>query len=290
MFASCLVLLLSAAPLPLQTGDELVFTGTVVDEILRRDHPARRQFTIEVRYITLAARPGFRDLATLTLLHTSNAAPPVAHLHLLRLGPGAQMWTLTPGRDPPPLRWEDVTASAELPPLPLDAAALLETGLLRPRPPGDQGTRCEPGRPPLHWSRRPPTLLHGAEVVEIHAVQVSDKWATATGLDRSWRRTERVWYGAADNLPRVLWRQIEHRDGLEDDRRITTRLDAQPAPPLRGEAFDRVRREIEYAWWFESQIGTMDARALAARIARYCEDYPATPYRAAVEAIARRIQ
>lgn len=287
--------LLSAAP-SLTVGEELIYTGDAVEECVRFGSESRRQSKIEVRCFVLGTDPGSIDLAVLTLVKPQDDAgiakvaaevtgaaketlrtAPQVRLELLRLDRTGRAMILTPALATPPLELQTNAKLSPLPPVAVETVNPLETGLFP-----------DPG---LVWLARPATVIDGAEVVERASETVSADWKRPTLNDRPWRRTERVWISPNDGVVRVLWRRMECHDGPRPATRVETRLDLQPTSPHKGEGYTRIRREIEFAWHFAALAeGPVEKRAaLAVQIARYVDDYPATPYRPAVEAVARRL-
>jgi len=297
----------------LRAGEELIYVGDILDQSLRPKQLWKRSTHIEVRLFVLGQSEGITDLAILTSLQARDnagmkqvaetvngalkeivARTAAVRLELIRIdAAGAVAW-LRPVPQAPPLSLTAQTALTPLPRLPLDAASDFELGVFPPRASvgGDGGWKqADSGRPAVHWKAKPPLVLDGADVVEFTGVQESEDWVRPNAFAKPWRRTERIWLGPADGIARVLWRRIETNDGPAPATRLETRLDLQSTIHHRDEG--RVRREIESAWWFGHQAAeaTFEQRAaLAVRIRRYCEDYPATSFRDAVEAVARRCE
>ncbi len=302
-----------AAP-RLHVGDELVYTGVVVEESLRIEKLWKRTTKIEVRAFVLGVHERGTDLALLTLLHPQDNAAmarvavdvngaakggerePVVRLELIRLDVAGAVLRLLPEPTPPPLTLNEETTSKPFAARLTQEPVLIELALFPPRPTAgakasDTWTQSEAGHPDTAWTAKRPVVLDGAEVIEFAAEQMSAKWAKPNAFDKPWRHSQRFWLAPGDGIARVIWRRFEVNDGPTPATSIETRLDWQPTVPHRDEGLDRVRREIEFAWWFSQQVEKLPAEnhpAIAARIRRYCEDYPATPFREAVESVGRR--
>lgn len=286
--------LVSAGP-TLSTGDELIYTGLAIEECSRIDSPYRRQSDIEVRYFTMSADNGVTVLAALTLVKPKDDAgivkvavevngasketarnSPVTRLEFLRFDRTGCLMIIHPAIAPPPLEFQNQAKIARLPAMPIDCVNPCEIG---PLPDSS-----------LRWTLKPPITLNGAQVIERATELASETWHKPSLTDRPWRRTERIWFSPADGITRVLWRRVERTDGPKPAYRTDTRLDLQSTQVHRNEGYLRIKREIEFAWWFSTQQAVANPDALTAQIRRYCEDYPATPYREAVKAVARRLE
>ncbi|CAN5570053.1 hypothetical protein BH11PLA2_BH11PLA2_36210 [soil metagenome] len=281
---SLLSLMLLAPPAvtapALRAGDELVYTGDIVEESLRADQPFKRRFKVETRTFVLQVKDGVTDLAVMTLLKPVDDAimakvavevtgaakgstvKSSVKLELIRLDEQGGAMLLLPESLPPPLLLSVKTKAIPMPLPPNDGPNGAESGMFPPRP---------------LTGAQPATVLDGTEVIEYATLHDA----------KTWSKRERIWISPADGLARVVWRKIENPI---HGSRIETRLDLQPLVPHRGAASDNVRREIEFAWWFGTLVDDvkLDKEALAARIGRFQKDYPATSFREAIDSVARR--
>jgi hypothetical protein len=279
-----LTLMLCAPPAikapALAVGDELVFAGDIVEESLRQDQPYKRQFKIAVRGYVLRTFDGGADVAVQTAItpvedaiiaktavdvagaskHSKTSS--AVRLELLRVQNDGATLLLTPEASPPPLALTAKTKTLAVPPPNNDSLTTAEHGVFPHRPLKDP---------------KPAIVLDGTEVIEFATTHKGGNWTIA----------ERVWIGPADGLARVLWRQAEH---IGKGVKIEMRLDLQPVVAHRGRHAEDVQREVEFAWWFGTQIGKQDAAKLQGRIDRFTADHPATEFRPAVESVARRLK
>jgi hypothetical protein len=271
----------STVPGPaLRSGDEIVYRGDIVDESTRFDAPFKRGFRVEVRAVVMEQSAGSIDLAVMTSLEAvadakivkaaaavagaanETAASVQVRYELVRWPASGELRLLFPELGPPPVSLKAATRSLPMPLPANDAPNPAEVGPFTARPLGEA---------------KGSVVIDGAETIE-YAMQQSHA---------VWSMTERHWISPADGLTRVVWRRVDHPVA---GRRIETRLDLQPLIVHRGDSADRLRREVEFAWWFGVQADDpkSDKTALVARIERYREDVPATTFRPAIESALRR--
>jgi hypothetical protein len=323
-----LLLLTAAAPpgpaLPppaFTPGDEIVYAGEVHEASERIDLPYRRKSAIEVRLFTLAAGPDGADLAVLTSIrplddpHVAAAvkgvtgaapdrSPAAVRLDLVRVDARGRVRRLAPPPGPP-LPLTAATESAPPPPPPLDAAPPVEVGMFVPLPEkspavGESWEAADPGRPPAAWEAKAAAVWNGAQVVEAAGLQQSADWEKPTAGWTAWRRADRVWASPVDGLARVVHRQTERKENGTRVGWVVVRYEMKPPTPHRGESYQQVRKEVEYAYSFAAaadplvpravELGPKPFEAIIARIDRYEADHPATAYREAVAAVRRRCE
>lgn len=285
VFTALLLLSIAAPPEvkppALRAGDELVWRGVCVEESVRLDQPFKRSSKVEVRAFVLNLNEGTCDAAMMTMLTPQEdekiaqaavavagaarvaQAPPAVKLELIRIPMKGPIEVLISVGNPPPIVLTAKTKSMPAPQCPRDGPNPAECGVFPPRPLGEL---------------KPPVMLAGAEVTELTVTTRETTGCTVA---------ERLWLSPADGLCRVLWRRIDNpAQGL----RIETRLDLEPVEAHRGAARDALKREIEFASWFDALAtdGTIDKVNVASRIERFCADYTATSFRPAVVAALRR--
>lgn len=304
----------TAHPPRFTVGDEMVYAGEVAEESSRPDLVNRRKFGLEVRVFVLAASEKFTDLAVMTLLQpkedpniapaaaavtgidpAKNRTPPAVRLELVRVDANGRAVLLAP--DPrPPIALTATTATKALPPLVLDSPAALELGFLVPLPEKrptlkDAWKVSEKDRPDLAWSVNQSAVSNGAEVLELASVQQTAKWEKPTGLDQNWRRTDSVWVSAGDGLARQFTRTTEIKDGVHVvEKRVVSCALSSPPSPNRGDGYAAIRKEIEAAVSFAADSEAGRTTRLAERMDDFERRHRETPYRAAIEAVRRRVK
>jgi hypothetical protein len=295
------------------TGDEMVYAGDVAEESTRIDVPYKRAFALEVRVFVLAASATHTDLAVMTLLRpkedpnvagpaaavtgidpAKNRTPPAVRLELIRVDATGQPALLVPGTSPP-FALTAKTPTKPAPAVPLDGPAALELGYLVPRP--DKVTvnstwkQKEKDRPDAAWSAAQAAVLNGAQVLELAGTQQTAKWANPGGLEANWRRTDSVWVATADGLARQFTRTIEIKDGVHVVEKRTVRCTlTTPPTPNRGDGYSAIRKEVEAAVSFAAELDAGRATRLLERLDVFEQRHRETPYRAALEAVRRRVK
>lgn len=321
MLATCTLLLMLAPaaeptvpPPRFAAGDEFVYAGEVAEESTRPDLVNRRKFGLEVRVFVLGASEKFADLAVMTLLQpredaavaqaaavvtgidpAKNRTPPAVRLELVRVDATGRAALLAPDTRPPFLLTA-ATATKPLPPPPLDAPATLELGFLVPLPEKrpalkDAWKVSEKDRPDVAWGVTQAAVSNGAEVLELAAVQQTATWEKPSGLDQNWRRTDSVWVGSGDGLARQFTRTTEVKDGVHVvEKRVASCVLSSPPSPTGREGAAARRREVEHAISFAADLDAGRTTRLRERLDDFETRQRETPYRAAIEAVRRRIK
>jgi hypothetical protein len=314
-FTCCLAWCLGRAPLVLPSpalaiGDEVVYAGELHERSTRDDRPYQRRSTIEVRVFVLRAEREHIDAAVMTMVRPledaaiTNAAvvvtgtdptktklPSAVSLMLVRMTTRGDVVQLLPNLRPP-IALTTTTPSQPLAPPKLDGPLELELGMFVPLPAnaptvGDTWTSRETGRPDLTWSVLQLGVRDGAQLLEVVGEHASEHWAKPRGATTSWRRIDTLWLSPADGLARHFTRRIEHRDGVPIvERRTLTMTMTSPPTPHRGDSYLAVRKEIEFALSFQQELSTRSPRLLD-KIESHLSRFRETPYRAAIDAVAR---
>lgn len=320
MGSLALALLFAAPPGPTlpppqyTAGDRVAYAGEVVETSNRFDLPYRRQTRLDVTLFVLTASPSFADVAVLTRLtplddptiaaaiKTVAGTRPTAtgaavRLDLLRVDRRGRASSLRPAAGLP-LTLTSRTPMLPVPPLPLDGPPVVELGLfvLRPEEAPVIGTTWDESagdRPPLRWAAERTAVWDGAEVIEVTALQQTATFTNPLPGKPGWKRHDRVWVSPADGLVRVLERRVERTDGIGPIGQVEVKYQMTAPPvPHRGDSYAAARKEIEHAVSFAVQAETArgrDLELLRVRIDRHRADHPAGEFRAAVDAVSRRL-
>lgn len=270
-------------PPRLPKGTELTYTGTVTEAVDRPGQRFRRTHDLEVRVLIVDRKPGWADAAVLTLLRRPDEptaphrppTPPAVRLELVRLPDDGPAHRLAP---PGPL-----------PPVPLDAFAPAEVGMLPP----DAGGAWQP----TGWG-----FVAAERCREVRFADQSAGWDRPRPGETDWRRADAVWLSARDGMARRVERTVTQRDGPGTAPAVVveTRYELRDQARLLGRTFDRYRREVELAHATAAEVGPLLAtgrlsgRAIDARLngltAYLDETDPGTPYREAVLAVRRQLE
>lgn len=296
------------------TGDEMVYTGEVSEESTRIDVPYKRKLGLEVRVFVLGAAATHTDLAVMTLLQpkedpnvagpaaavtgidpAKNRTPPAVRLELVRVDATGQASLLLP-KTKPPFALTAKTETKAVPGVPLDSPATLELGYLVPRPEkpltvNSTWKQGEKDRPDVAWSVPQAAVLNGAQVLELAGTQQTATWANPGGLEANWRRTDSVWVATADGLARQFTRTTEVKDGVHvvEKRTVSCTLTTPPTPN-RGDGYAAIRKEVECAVQVTADLEAGRTDGLLNVLDAFQQRHRETPYRAALEAVRRRVK
>ncbi len=309
----------------LARGDELVYHGRVEEAGERVDNRFRKHYELEARVFVLDARPGGTDCAVLTLVRplpdpaVAGAAtvvtgadparrplPPAVSLELIRIDTRGRVSLLAPPPGPPPIPLGPSTATRPAPPAPLDTVPAVELGMFVPLPAkpaavGATWATAEPGRPPVVWTVAGEAVWNGGRCVEVTAAQQTDGWDRPAVAVTGWQRTDTIRAAPADGYASTVRRRVERREGASTVGWVEVEYELQPPQRHVGTRYTDVRREVEAAYGFASELAPLLARAnkvdprefqlKLSKIDRWLEDQPAaTGFRPALEAVRRRCE
>jgi hypothetical protein len=304
----------------LSRGDELIYHGEIVEAGERVSNRFRKRHELEVRVFVLEAHNGSADCAVLTCVRplvdpvvagpaaivtgadlTRRESPSAVQLDLIRVDPRGRVTRLVPPPGPPPIPINATTPTKPVPAVPIDTVPLTELGLFIPLPakPATVGATWEtadPGRPPIVWSAARETVWNGGRCVEVTATQQTDGWARPELALAGWKRTDVLQTAPADGFASKVVRKIERREGADVVGWVEVKYELQPPKKYIGPRYDDVRREIEVAYGFLSELAPLLPRAnrmnpqvfrnRLVKIDRFLEE-PPTCFRAALMAARR---
>jgi len=309
----------------LARGDELVYHGQVIEAGTRVDNPFRKRHDLEVRVFVLDVRTGFADCAVMTSVRplydpvvaepaaavtgtdpARQQLPPAVTLELIRVDDRGRVLLLAPPAGPPPVPVNASTATKPAPLTPLDTVPVVELGMFIPLPAkpaavGATWATAEPGRPPVVWTCGRESVWNGCRCVEASAVQQTDGWDRPAVAVTGWRRTETAQAVPADGFASTVRRRVERREGATAVGWVEVSYELQAPSRHVGRRYDDVRREVEAAYAFASELAPLVAKAnkldprrfreKLSKIEVWLEEQPAaTGFRPALEAVRRRCE
>ncbi len=306
----------------LQRGDEFTYAGTVSEAFNRTGNRSRRSHDVEVRVLVLEKRANSVDAAVLTLLTRNDDAvsqavtvvtgsnpermPPATRLDLVRIHDDGTVHTLLPS-GPPPLLLNKETKGRTLPAVPLDSFAPFEFGMFHPRVQDEKQpwtvASTDPQRPAETWQVRPAEFVKAEQCGKLLMVQQSPTWDKPVGGETAWQHAEAVWVSTLDGTARRVHRLLRQRDGLEEAFAVTVEVKFELSGRSRviGSGYDKARAEIDVAFASSAELSLLapdaakfGAKPFEARLVRLDAflrtSAPGTPYRAAVQAVRRRLE
>ena len=265
----------------LERGQELVYSGSHVEESIQDEKEFRQAYRLETRVFVLDVSRQGADVAIMTAMWAGNAQEAVA--------PGSVRLALARVDVRGRFAWQG--GGPFLPPL--DRPATLEGGLFVELPATGSGPEwdvVEPARPPRGWAIDGVEVVDRVRCVRLVGDQQTADWGRPIGMAPAWRRTDIAWVGLQTGFVQRVERLISRQEsgGRTAELTLRTRYDlvSQIAYPDQFAA-DR-RREVEQAARFARQFAELRPRtgaagynALLNRIDRHLET-PPTPYRQAV--------
>ncbi len=305
-------------------GEELIYQGEVVEAGEKVGNRFRKIHELEVRLFVLEVRDGVADCAVLTCVRplpdpavasgaaaatgsdpTAKPVPPAVHLDLVRIDAHGRVALLTPPAGPPPIPLGASTRTAIGPPLPMDGPPLLELGMViplpaKPSPLGTTWATAETGRPPLLWSALREGIWNGGRCVEVGVSQQTDGYDRPADAVTGWRRTDTIQVMPSDGYACSVKRKTERREGASVVGWVEVNYSLQTLHRHQGARYTDVRREVEAAYWFATELtpllskGRPDphaVRALGRKIDDFVKDQPGkTGFREALESVRRRCE
>ncbi|HET6574619.1 MAG TPA: redoxin domain-containing protein [Fimbriiglobus sp.] len=309
----------------LARGDELVYRGEIVEAGTRVVNPFRKHYELEVRVFVLDVRTGSADCAVLTSvrpLHDPVVAEPVAAvtgvdparrqlppavtLELVRVDDRGRVVLLAPPAGPAPIPLSASTATKPAPLTPLDTVPTVELGMFLPLPAkpaavGVTWAAAEPGRPPVVWTCDEESVWNGGRCIAVTATQQTDGWDRPAIAVTGWQRTEALLVVPADGFASKVRRHVKRREGDSTVGWVEVRYELQPPNRYVGLRYDDVRREVEAAYAFASDLAPLlakankvDPRQFEVKLSKIVvwleEQSAATGFRPALEAVRRRCE
>jgi peroxiredoxin len=232
---------------------------------------------------------------------TRRDLPAAVQLDLIRVDPRGRVTRLAPPPGPPPIPINSATPTKPAPAIPIDTVPLTELGLFIPLPakPATVGATWEtadPNRPPVVWSAAREMVWNGGRCVEVTATQQTDGWSRPALAVVGWKRTDVLLTAPADGFASKVVRTIERREGAGVVGWVKVEYELQPPNKHVGPRYDDVRREVEVAYGFLSELAPLlpradriDAQQFRSRLVkidRFLEE-PATGFRPALAAARR---
>lgn len=235
-----------AAQLP--RGQELVYTGTYLEEILAPNVKHQKMYRLETRLFVLDSAKQHNEVAIMTALTDMDGRP-------APVGAGAKS-------GPPPvsvrcelahldnqgrLRSLDNKAIE----LPVYGPATLEFGFvpevpLTPVRKNEQWDVRAEGRPVRTWQAVGTEAYAGVTCVKLIAAQQSNDWDAPRADHMAWRRKDVVWLAPQMNVALKVERTIERRAPAHTapTQRATVRYELDSKLRYLGKMFDDQQREI----------------------------------------------
>jgi hypothetical protein len=273
-------------------GQELVYTGTFVEEALVPGVQFQRTFKIETTLLVLDATPQKHEVAAYTLLalrgkqpQPDAAGPSSVRLEILEVAPQGRVRGPVAALDgPPTVEW----------------GALVEVPKVRVGV-QDSWLVGEDGRPPRTWRVAGVEVVNGTNCVKLVGTQQSPDWDRPRGDSTAWQRRDSVWISPQLGIAYRVERTVERRDPLrkEPTHRYVLRYDLDSRLTYPGNLLeDRVHeiRQTRKIWEEAVPLLREPAQhrqqldALLKRIAAHLEGQPPTPYRKAILHVKQRIE
>jgi peroxiredoxin len=284
----------------LNPGQELVYTGSYAEEAIGRSVQFVRTYKIESRVFYLKSTAQGADLALFTILKPhearldpsgSSPTPSSVRLEIVRLDPHGL------------LAMEPASALS----IPLEGPATLECGYFLEAPRGrlrlgQSWEAEEEGRTPRNWKITGSEVVSGVSCLKVVGMQQSDDWDQPRADRSAWRRRDVLWIAPGSGISYRVERIIEHREPARNDptqRSVTTyNLESRVSYP--GPLFEDRNREILLARNLAQTAepflkdpeknGSRPLEAILTKISFNNENQTATPYRAALFQLQRRVE
>ncbi len=284
----------------LSRGQELVYTGTFVEETHGRSVQFSRTYQLETRLFVLNTSPTATETALFTLIRERGArtgpgekpaAPNSVRLEVVRVNPRGKL----------------LLDTGTAPVLPLEGPATIEYGVLVAMPgthvkAGRKWDVPEEGRPACHWQVIGAESVNGTPCVKLVGVQQSDDWGHPRADRTAWRRRETVWMLPGLGVAYRIERTLEQREPArrDPDHQMTTVYTLENQVVYPGQLFEDRRDEIDQIHHLAQsvkpllrepeKVGPRAFEPFLARITAHCDNRPATPYRQAMDQLKRRIE
>ncbi len=268
----------------LTRGQELVYRGQFSEEA-RGASADRRTYDLEARAFVLESGRDAAEVAFLTVLRATGAAPEAAGSARLELAAVDQRGRIT------------LHVTGTPPRIPLDGPPSLEpAGFIElPASPVNTWDVADGPRPPREWRIVGEEFRDGVRCLKLVGEQESAEWRQPTGTAPGWRRSEVIWLSVATGTVRRLERTVERRSAGDGSPGYSARTEYELVEstifPDRLAA-DR-RREVQQIAEFNERLAALprgelpQLQALLGQIGRVASQ-PA--YQPALIALRRRVE
>jgi peroxiredoxin len=284
------------APL-LAPGQELVYTGTCVEESLVPNVQFQRHYRLETWVFVLGGASGRWDVAVMTALSQRGT----------RAEPAGKEMKLISVR----LEHAQINAQGKLtqngtPLIPLSGPPTFETGCFVEVTPARLTKASlwevnEGVRPPRSWQVAGLEAVNGVTCVKVVGQQQSPDWDRPRGDQTAWRRRDVVWIAPQLGVAQKVERVIEQRDPLRRDptQRVVVQYELESPFRYQGRLSDDRKQEISLARKFHDDAAALlkqplqnrtQLDALYKKVSLHLESSAPTPYRKAVVHLASRIE
>jgi hypothetical protein len=283
-------------------GQELVYSGSFIEESLGGSVEYHRRYRLETRAVVLEAGPRNWSIAILTSLKVARTRP--------GQGPAEK-------NDPGAVRLEVVDVDqrgratsptgADLQ-VALDGPPTIELGCLFGAPQSRVGRHhqwaaAERGRPPISWAVLGTEVLSSTVCVKMEGKQQSPEWLAPRADRAGWQRTELVWLAPQSGIVYRVKRVIDRRDAGHEQptQRLTVQYELVSqwaSPPNLFE--DRHKELLQIAQFSqeaekcvaERNPNKVQLQALLQRIDHYLQKHQGemTPQRRCLEQVKHRIE
>jgi peroxiredoxin len=277
----------------LPRGQELVYTGTYLDEALAPNVNHQKWYRLETTLFVLEASKKATDVAIMTALteHDPRPTPPANPQAPRPTSVRFEMGRLDiQGR----LRALDDKPFS----IALNGPPTLEFGFLVEVPLTPVGKNTvwdvtEEGRPTRTWQVAGTEACTGITCLKLVAAQQSPDWDQPRADQTAWRRKDVVWLAPQLNVALKVERTIERRDPAHKlpTHRFTVRFELESKLRYPGKMYDDRKHEIEALKKFHDEAGPLLTQpalygtqldSVLQKVAYHLERQPATPYRKAV--------
>src|SRR5437588_8515096 len=286
----------------LARGQELVYSGSFVEEALSPNVQFQRSYRIDATALVLDAKQDKFDLAILTVVSTKTAKSPQATGAQAATPASVRLETLTLDKLG---KLRTATAGALL--VPIEGPPTLECGAFVEVPRTRVGVNSwwesnEEGRTPRTWRVDGTEIVNNVKCVRLVGVQQSEDWGTPRADSTAWQRRDTVWIspqlGVACRFERVLERRAAARDGVTH--RSVLKCELETGLTRMGKLFDDRAAEIQQARKVsldaeahlrDPEQHKMALEGLLKRIKQHVDTVPPTNvYRKAVVQVQKRIE
>jgi peroxiredoxin len=276
----------------LPRGQELVYSGTYLDETLAPNVKYQKIYRLETRLFALESKKQHTEVAIMTALSEQDGRPTPAGTPAA-FGPASVRCELVRFDNQGRLRTLDNKAVS----IPIQGPATLESGFLAEVPltpvrKNEMWDVHEEGRPARTWQVAGTEACAGVTCIKLMASQQSNDWDHPRADQTAWRRKDVVWLAPQLNVALKVERTIERRDPAHKlpTHRATVRYELDSKLRYLGKMFDDQQREImtlrkcqEEAAPLLKQPGLYRTQieTLLRRLTYQLDHQPETPYRKA---------
>jgi peroxiredoxin len=284
--------------LRLSPGQELLYTGSMVEEVSQVKAKISRRFKIENRILVMETLPTGAKLALFTVIQSENDHANSKKAGLRSLGlEFAQV-------DP---QGRLTTESGNRLEVPVNGLPKSEGGCFLEMP-ADKGIGQkewivpEGGRPRHYWRMTGTETMDGQVCYKIIGIQQSEDWDHTQAGKTAWRRQDTVWQSPQTSLAVRYERIMEQREptSSEPSYRLTANFRMESSLVYPGRLFCDRQAEVnlhhQYSQLAEtffhepSLNSSRRLESLSAKIGYHCDTQPPTPYREALLDLQHRME